>query len=60
MNRSYAMAFPLVPISWLLIEMYDRYIHHLSYESYKIAIWFMVTGIIILQAALILVFKRRY
>ena len=59
-NKSYGIVFPLMPLGWLLIELYDQFIKNLDYDTYKLAIWFLITGLLILQAAIIMVLKRRY
>lgn len=59
-NKSYGIVFPLLPLGWLLIELYDRFIRHLDYETYKSVIWFLITGLMILHAIIISVLKRRY
>jgi len=32
----------------------------LDYDTYKLAIWFLVTGLLILQATILSVLKRKY
>ena len=59
-NKSYSIVFPLLPLGWLLLELYDRYISALDYAAYKTAIWFLITGLIIIQAIIITIQKRRY
>ena len=59
-NKSYSIVFPLLPLGWLFIELYNRFISTLDYEAYKLAIWFLVTGLLILQATILSVLKRKY
>jgi len=59
-NKSYSIVFPLLPLGWLLLELYNRFISALDYDSYKLAIWFLVTGLLILQATILSVLKRKY
>lgn len=59
-NKSYGVVFPLLPFGWLLIELYDHYISHLSYDTYKLVIWFLITGLMILHATNISIMKRKY
>lgn len=59
-NKSYGLVFPLIPLGWFLIELYDQFISHLDYETYKLAIWFLITGLMILHASILTVLKRRY
>ena len=59
-NKSYSIVFPLIPLGWLLIELYDGYISALDYATYKSAIWFLLTGLSILHAINITIFKKKY
>ncbi len=59
-NKSYSIVFPLIPLGWLLIELYDGYISEIDYEAYKLAIWYLLTGLIILHAINITIFKKKY
>ncbi|ATP41082.1 hypothetical protein CSE16_14040 [Solibacillus sp. R5-41] len=59
-SKSYGIVFPLMPFGWFLIELYDSYIGTLSYDAYKLAIWYLLTGLMILQAIILSVLKRRY
>lgn len=60
LNKSYGLVFPMLPLGWLLIELYEYFIGRLDYDTYKTAIWFLVTGLLILHATIITVLKRRY
>lgn len=59
-NKSYGIIFPLLPLGWLFIECYDRYIQHLQYDTYKQVIWFLISGLMILHATNISILKRKY
>jgi peptidoglycan/LPS O-acetylase OafA/YrhL len=59
LNSSYAISFPLLLLGWLMIELYHDYLNPLSYEQYRLAIWFLVTGLIILHALSLLILRRR-
>ena len=59
-NKSYSIVFPLLPFGWFLIELYDRYIGALEYETYKLVIWLLISGLMILHASLLTIFKRKY
>ncbi|MEK4405488.1 hypothetical protein MKZ26_13985 [Sporosarcina sp. FSL K6-6792] len=59
-NKSYSIVFPLLPLGWLFLELYNRFISTLDYDAYKLAIWFLVTGLLILQATILSVLKRKY
>lgn len=59
-SKSYGIVFPLMPLGWFLIELYDEYILQLSYDAYKLAIWFLISGLMIIQAITLSVLKRKY
>ncbi|MEK4712837.1 hypothetical protein [Sporosarcina sp. FSL K6-5500] len=59
-NKSYSIVFPLLPLGWLFLELYNRFISALDYDAYKWAIWFLITGLLILQAIILSVLKRKY
>lgn len=59
-NKSYGIVFPLMPLGLFLIELYDQFIQHLDYETYKLIIWFLITGLMILHASILSVLRRKY
>lgn len=59
-NKSYGIVFPLIPLGWFLIELYDQLISHLDYETYKLVIWFLISGLMILHATILTILKRKY
>ena len=59
-NKSYGIVFPLMPLGWFLIELYDQFISHLDYDTYKLVIWFLISGLMILHGIIISVLKRKY
>ncbi|MEG0259627.1 MAG: hypothetical protein RR651_07115 [Lysinibacillus sp.] len=59
-SKSYGIVFPLMPLGWFLIELYDQFIHTLNYDTYKLVIWFLLTGLTILQAIILTLLKRKY
>ena len=59
-NKSYGIVFPLIPLGFLVIELYERFINHLNYDTYKLAIWFLISGLMILHGIIITVLKRKY
>src|SRR5690625_7789647 len=34
-NTAYSVAFPIIPIGWLLITLYDDFIQSVGYSAYK-------------------------
>jgi len=59
-NKSYGLIFPLLPLGWLCIELFNDYIKHLQYDTYKLVIWFLISGLMILHATNISILKRKY
>lgn len=59
-NKSYGIIFPLLPLGWLLIELYHDYVTAIPYSTYKWLIWFLLTGLMIIHAINITVLKRRH
>ncbi|MDR6225751.1 hypothetical protein [Desmospora profundinema] len=57
-GTAYTVAFPLVILGWLFLELIDTYIRPLSFEEYRDAIWFLVTVPVIVRAGMILLLKR--
>ena len=60
LNKAYGIAFPLIPLGWFLIELYDQYIQPLDYETYKLVIWFLISGLLILHASIVSVLRKIY
>ena len=59
-NKSYGLIFPLLPLGWLCIELFNDYIKQLQYDTYKLVIWFLISGLMILHATNISILKRKY
>lgn len=59
LNSSYRISLPLLPIGWLALELIDDFIYEFTYDEYRRAIWFLVTGIFILHALCITILRRR-
>lgn len=60
LNKSYRLSYPLFPLGWFIIFIVDEYVTSISYDIYKDLIWFLMTGLIILHAILITIYKRVY
>ena len=58
-SKSHSIVFPLIPLGWLLLEIYNDFISEIDYAAYKLAIWFLLTGLTILHALIITVLKRK-
>lgn len=59
-SKSYRVIFPLLPIGWLAIELFNDFVNPLDYSTYKLAIWFLLTGTFIVQAVAITMLRRKY
>lgn len=44
LHKSYAFSYLLIIFGWLIITLVDEYINPLSLQSYKMAIFFLLTG----------------
>lgn len=60
LNTAYMAAFPIIPIGWLLITLYDDYVTIIGYDLYKWLIWILVIGAFIIQGATIFILKRKW
>ena len=58
LNKSYTIAFPIFILGWFIIYLIDEFITPFSLESYKFAIWFVLTGAYIIHAASLFNLKR--
>lgn len=58
LNKSYTIAFPIFILGWFIIYLIDEFITPFSLESYKMAIWFVLTGAYIIHAASLFNLKR--
>ena len=58
LNASYGIAFPIFILGWFFIYLIEEYVTPLSFESYKLAIWFLITGAYIVHAVSLYNFKR--
>lgn len=59
-NKSYGIVFPLLPFGWFMMFIYDDYISPIPYETYKLLIWFLLTGLMIIHAINLTVLKRTH
>lgn len=51
LNKSYGIAFPIFLVGWLIIYCLDEFLALFSFESYKMAIWVVISGAYIVHAA---------
>lgn len=58
-GTSYSIVFPLFPLGWFVLELVNDFIQPLDYETYKLFIWFLLTGLYIIHAINIFVLKRK-
>jgi len=60
LNTAYMTAFPIIPIGWLFITLYDDYVQVIGYDLYKWLIWILVVAAFIVHGATIFLLKRRW
>lgn len=58
LSTSYGIAFPIFILGWLTIFLIEEFITPFSLESYKMAIWFVITGAYIVHAISLVILKR--
>lgn len=58
LNSSYGIAFPLFILGWFIIYLIDEFYATFSFESYKLAIWFVISGAYIIHAAALFKLQR--
>lgn len=58
LNISYRIAFPLILLGWFVIDLIDSYVLPFSLESYKTAIWLLVTGTFVVHAVSLFILKN--
>lgn len=58
LNKSYGIAFPIFILGWFIIYLIEGFITPLSFESYKTAIWFLITGAYIVHAVSLFNLRR--
>lgn len=42
LNTAYTFAFPVFPVGWLLITLFDDFVHAIPFDVYKQLIWIVV------------------
>src|SRR5690625_7484506 len=59
-NTAYSVAFPIIPIGWLLITLYDDFIQSVGYSAYKWLIWVLIILSFIVHVLTIFIFMRNW
>ena len=59
LNTSYGISFPIFILGWFIIYLTDEFITPFSFESYKMAIWFLITGAYIVHAVSLFNLRRK-
>ena len=57
-DRSYSFIYPLIIFGWLILTIIDNYMNLFSLESYKIAVFFLLTGPNIIVSIILFNLKR--
>ncbi|AOM81723.1 hypothetical protein [Salisediminibacterium beveridgei] len=60
LNRSYTIVFPMFIAGWVLIRLVEDFITPLDGDGWRMAVWYLISGIMILHAILIYYFRRIY
>lgn len=60
LNTAYMAAFPVIPIGWLFITLYDDYVQIIGYDLYKWLIWILVVSAFITHGVTIFTLKRKW
>lgn len=58
LNSSYRIAFPLFILGWFIVYLIDEFYAIFSLESYKLAIWFVISGAYIVHAVALFKLQR--
>ncbi|MFD2627555.1 hypothetical protein [Oceanobacillus kapialis] len=58
LHTSYAFSYLIIIFGWLIITLADEYIKPFSLESYKMAIFFLLTGTNIIISIILFNLKR--
>lgn len=58
LDTSYAFAYPIIILGWLIITLTDIYINPFSLEGYKIAIMILLTGTNIIHAIILFSLRK--
>lgn len=58
LNSSYGIAFPLFILGWFIIYLIDEFFATFSFEGYKLAIWFVISGAYIIHAVALFRLQR--
>ncbi|WP_163536239.1 hypothetical protein [Gracilibacillus sp. YIM 98692] len=60
LNRSYRIIFPMFIIGWVVVRLFEDFVMPLDGEGWRMAMWYLITGIMILHSVLIYIFRRVY
>ncbi len=58
LNRSLMLSGPIIPIGWLLMEMYLEF-YDVSFTLYRDTIWILILLSFIMQGTTIFIYKKR-
>ncbi len=60
LNRSYTIIFPMFIIGWVIIRLIEDFVIPLDGDGWRMAMWYLISGIMILHSVLIYIFRRSY
>lgn len=58
-NTSYMIAFPIFPIGWLMVTLYNDFIDIVAYDLYRWLIWILVLLAFIIHGFMIKLLSMR-
>jgi hypothetical protein len=60
LNKSYKIIFPMFIIGWVIVRLIEDFVMPLDGNDWRMAMWYLITGIMILHSVLIYIFRRHY
>jgi hypothetical protein len=59
-NRSYSIIFPMFLVGWVVVRLIEDFVVPLDGDAWRDAMWYLITGIMILHSVLIFIFRKIY
>lgn len=60
LNRSYRIVFPMFLVGFVVVRLIEDLVMPLDGSDWRAAMWYLITGIMILHSVLIYTFRRQY
>lgn len=58
-NISFRYSIPILPIGWLIVDSYHKYISELSLEFFRDTVWILIILMFIVQGAIISSLRKK-